>query len=346
MTVSVVMPTYNRGSTIGEAIESVLNQTYGDLELIVADDGSTDDTRERIAATADPRLRYFAFPHAGVSIMRNHALARAQGELVAFCDSDDVWKPDKLERQVAFLRGHPEVQGVFSDFEKWDGEQFVPSFTRASAVFSKTLQNVAYPNGVALDQRDFYLCLLQESPVLPTVFMIRRQALDQVGGFANNAEPFEDWKWFIRLARVHRFGYLDVPLAVVRVSRDSIHRVQSERGRTAMLRLFSAEIQRCGDDREARQALRRGIVHLRKHLGWYYWDRGQRVAALRSHLRGFRETHDPQFLARAASIAVPRVWWSLAQRALTRHGGRAAASGSMRAGVNAEATNVDSLIPR
>ncbi len=115
--VSVVIPTYNRGHTVCEAIESVLAQTFGDFEVIVVDDGSADDSAEKIAAIRDSRVRYIRQSNAGVSAARNRGVAEARGEIISFLDSDDLWKPEKLTHEVRFLEEHPEVPAVFGDIE-------------------------------------------------------------------------------------------------------------------------------------------------------------------------------------------------------------------------------------
>lgn len=115
--VSVVIPTYNRGYIVREAIESVLAQTFGDFEVIVVDDGSADDTAEKIAAIRDSRVRYIRQSNAGVSAARNRGVAEARGEIISFLDSDDLWKPEKLTHEVRFLEEHPEVPAVFGDIE-------------------------------------------------------------------------------------------------------------------------------------------------------------------------------------------------------------------------------------
>src|SRR3989338_2611340 len=106
--VSVILPTYNRAAWLGRAITSVLRQTYRELELIVVDDGSVDDT-PKLRETwerADARIRWIRRDHQGAAAARNTGLANAQGDLVAFCDSDDEWLEHKLERQVAYLDRH------------------------------------------------------------------------------------------------------------------------------------------------------------------------------------------------------------------------------------------------
>src|SRR4051812_19294567 len=108
--VSVVTPTHDRAHLLPQAVDSVLGQTAGDLELIVIDDGSTDGTLDVLGQYDDPRLKVIAIPHSGIpGHVRNVGLQEAQGEFVAFLDSDDIWLPEKIERQLAVLGERPEV---------------------------------------------------------------------------------------------------------------------------------------------------------------------------------------------------------------------------------------------
>lgn len=111
--VSVLIPTYNCGRFLGDAIESVLAQSFGDLEIIVVDDGSTDNTAQVVARY--PQVRYIPLPHRGVSYARNAAIKAATGEFVAFLDADDLWTPDKLEKQIAYLESHEDAMMVFTE---------------------------------------------------------------------------------------------------------------------------------------------------------------------------------------------------------------------------------------
>ena len=109
--VSVLIPSWNREEYLGEAIESVLAQTYRDFEIVVVDDGSTDGTAELVGRYGG--VRYIWQPHSGISAARNRALEEARSELIAWLDSDDLYAPTKLEKQVAYLDAHPECQIVF-----------------------------------------------------------------------------------------------------------------------------------------------------------------------------------------------------------------------------------------
>ncbi|MEL6447900.1 MAG: glycosyltransferase [Pseudomonadota bacterium] len=115
MLVTVVTPTYNRAASVCAAVDSALAQTHADIELIVVDDGSTDDTAARLAAYDDPRLVCLAQENRGQSAARNRAIAQARGELVAFLDSDDRWPTTKLEEQVAIMVTQPQVDVLFGD---------------------------------------------------------------------------------------------------------------------------------------------------------------------------------------------------------------------------------------
>ena len=99
--VSIIVPTYNRGHLIGETIQSVIDQSYKNWELIIVDDGSKDNTKERIEGFNDDRLRYYFIEHCGIiGAVRNRGMNNARGEYIAFLDSDDLWQPDKLDYQL------------------------------------------------------------------------------------------------------------------------------------------------------------------------------------------------------------------------------------------------------
>ena len=119
--VSVVIPTYNRSTWVIGAIESIRRQTFDNLEIIVVDDGATDDTAGRVTAQSaeDPRVSYLYQANRGVSAARNAGLARARGEFIAFLDSDDLWLPQKLARQLDLLE-KPDVDVVYCDFAMID----------------------------------------------------------------------------------------------------------------------------------------------------------------------------------------------------------------------------------
>ncbi|MBB6485564.1 glycosyltransferase family A protein [Rhizobium lusitanum] len=191
--VSVIIPTYNRARFIGAALESVLAQTFTDFELVLVDDGSTDETPEVVARYLDdPRVLYIKQNNRGRSQARNRALAVARGAYIAFLDSDDSYLPEKLAKQVAYLDSKSDVDMIY---------------TSATCVdeAGKPLAVQAYN---AREEGDIYNLIAFFQPLtitLPTV-MVRRAVMDRVGGFDINMERFEDTDLWRRIAKSHRVG--------------------------------------------------------------------------------------------------------------------------------------------
>lgn len=162
---TVVMPCFDAAAFVAEAVQSILSQSFADLELIVADDGSTDGTLgiARAVASTDPRVNVFSPQHGGVVVARNHALAIARGEFVALMDADDVALPDRLVTQVAFLDRCPEVAAVGSWMQVVDADR------RPQQVLKKRPTDVGRRHASTV-------------PIFHPTAMIRRSAIDAVGG--------------------------------------------------------------------------------------------------------------------------------------------------------------------
>ena len=304
--VSVVVPCYNLGHYLDEAVDSVLAQSFQQFEILVVDDGSTDDTADRLKTIGDPRLQYVVRPHAGVSATRNAGVKLATGELVSFLDSDDEWKPHKLQCEIAVFKQHPELDAVFTDLEKYDGDAFVPSFMRASPLFSRRLTGVHSHEVIIVPSQEMHLYLLQEVFVKPSALTMRLDAFRCAGGFDERWSSSEDWEFLLRFAKWGRFGYIDEPLVILRISRDSLHRIDQPRGETAMLGLLARERDGLKGDPQALAAVRRGLRERVKQFAWYYEDRRQRATAIGIYWRGFRLMHDPELLLRAALVWLPQ----------------------------------------
>src|SRR5262245_26234109 len=118
--VSIVIATYNSGSYLREAIDSILRQSIGDLELLVIDDGSTDETRQLVGSIHDERLTYIWQPNAGQTSAKNHGLRRARGTYIGFCDGDDFWYPNKLELQLPLFERSAQTGVVYSPADMID----------------------------------------------------------------------------------------------------------------------------------------------------------------------------------------------------------------------------------
>ena len=198
--VSVVLPTYNRASLIGRAISSVLAQSYSNLELLVIDDGSTDETSKVVAEFRDIRVKYIPLKqNTGAGAARNVGIRMAKGKFLAFQDSDDEWLPSKLAKQMsAFERGSVRLGMVYSDMHTILGDGTVLYFA-APSVASKRLINPT--------TRFYQVCNLGVQSAV-----IKREYLDAAGHFNESLPAFEDLEMFIRLSRQCEFHPLREPL--------------------------------------------------------------------------------------------------------------------------------------
>ena len=214
--VSVVIPTYNRASLVTEAVRSVLAQTFSDLELIVIDDGSTDGTREALQEF-EGRLRYVRKKNEGAAAARNMGIDLAKGKYVAFLDSDDLWHPDKLEKQVRLLNENPDYPVIHTDSSviEPEGRQI-----KASAARRRQSRN-----GKVFEQ--FFLCPI--ALALTSTVVMRRDCLDTAGVFDPRYPVFQDYDFFLRLAWNFPIYYLDEPLASYRLAPGSLTRSDIQR---------------------------------------------------------------------------------------------------------------------
>lgn len=197
-TVSVIIPTYNRARLIGEAIQSVLDQTFTDLELIVVDDGSTDNTESVVTEFKDPRVRYIHQENMGISAARNAGIHNTQGRYVAFLDSDDLWLPQLLELQVRFLDGSPHIGVVYAKAQAMTENGRLLLYTRGDLE--------RYPN------QPLKSMLYGDFTCIQTA-LVHRECLDRAGLFDESLTGRVDWDMFLRLAKVCRFAFTDTVLA-------------------------------------------------------------------------------------------------------------------------------------
>jgi GT2 family glycosyltransferase len=205
--VSVIIPTYNRQKLVQEAITSVLRQTYADYEVIVVDDGSTDDTGLVLEQRYGATIRYFYQDNQGESAARNLGIGRAKGEYIAFLDSDDLWHPKKLEHQVDAFEVSKDA-GMIS--------------TQAYWINYEGLKLRLLPHGHDLPGST----VSWEDLVLDNVVagggstaMVRRSCLERVGGFDVDIQFGEEWDLWLRLARHFRIHQIPEPLSYYRLHR-------------------------------------------------------------------------------------------------------------------------------
>ena len=203
--VSIILPTFNRPQFLAPALESVFAQTFTDWELIIADDGSSVNTRAYLQSVADPpRVQVIWLPHSGKpGVARNAALREARGEYVAFLDSDDLWLPKKLEAQIASLRRHPSCG--------WSYTRFAVVNAAGHPPVSARIKHWPAPSGWILEK------ILKEETViaLPSVVVARR-LLEELGAFDEELVMCEDDELWLRLAAHSEIDGVDEPLTLVR----------------------------------------------------------------------------------------------------------------------------------
>lgn len=236
--VSVIIPTYNRSRLLQEAIDSVLNQTYRNFEIIVVDDGSTDDTEQQIRRYGSDVI-YVKQKNAGVNAARNNAISRTQSEYIALLDNDDLWLDFKLELQVKLLEEHRDVGFVFSDFliRKESGLEirsglrtWHPPHQRWDDIFEKKKKHSGRDYSLSWPENfDFHTCRgdiyypsLFAPYVLPSTALIRRSCLDADIRLVDHDPTCGDWDFFSRLSHRYSALFLDLETAVNRSHEDEV----------------------------------------------------------------------------------------------------------------------------
>jgi hypothetical protein len=295
---------YNQARWLGEAIESVRAQTFSDWELVVVDDGSTDDTRQVIQRHLDDRrIRCLAEPHRERSAARNTGIAASSGHFIAFLDGDDRWRPEKLQRQVAALDASPEAGLCYTiaRFIDEDG-RLLRARKPARACAGRLLPR-----------------LMRGNIVILASVMLRRACLENVGGFDETLSVYgcEDWDLWLRMARRYPVVAVDEELTLYR---------QHAGGTSPDQVLASALTVIDKAYRDPTMQLEAGITRsaARARHQWYraadVASQGRRRAALPIAMRALRENAATAFsrpaLGALAALTLPRA----ATRALRRLG--------------------------
>ena len=294
--VSVIVPTYRRAAYLSETLDSVFGQTRTDLEVILVEDGSHEaaDTLGKHAA----RVEYVWQPNQGAGVARNTGAARARGTWLAFLDDDDLWAPEKLERQLAAAAERPEVGLWHTDHMSLvDGHLRVPR---------RSPPRGDVPSGWVS------AALVISNFIVTSSALVRKAEFDRVGGFTAERDWAEDFELWLRLSRVCPIGFVSEPLTIYR---DHMESVSSElRWRFCHVNALEHFVRVCPEIRAEV-----GEARLRRHLHDVYWTGGY------DHLM-----HDEYAKARQLFLGAWR--W---QRASLRALGYAAACATGARGIRA-----------
>lgn len=242
--ISIVIPTYNRYNIVGRAVKSCLAQTYDNIEIIVVDDGSADDTERVIKAFKDPRIIYIRHTeNKGVAVARNTGIAKARGRYIAFLDSDDEFGPEKLAMQKgSFEKLDPRPGLVYTNFRLEENGRM------------RTEISDDEPSGYLKCGEDHFPT--NNAITGPPTWMLDRACLEKIKGFDENLKVYEDRDFFIRIAKLYPVYFLNLPLSIVHI---------------ADTHLFS--LGRMGMD-----FIRAKEVFLLKHFDWMSKDRKEIVS--------------------------------------------------------------------
>lgn len=209
--VSIIIPTYNRAHLIERSVKSVLNQTYREFELLIIDDGSTDNTREVIAGIEDDRIRYiYCENNSGAAGARNRGIAEAKCDYIAFQDSDDEWHPDKLERQMKVMQEAAEDTGLVYCEYHYNG--------------LNGLEGISPDRRIPLEQKGGYIFpqLLRGNMIGTPVMLVKRECFEKVGRFNESFPCMEDYELVLRITREYRVEFIPEVLMEVYANYESV----------------------------------------------------------------------------------------------------------------------------
>jgi glycosyltransferase involved in cell wall biosynthesis len=210
--VSVILPTFNRAHLLGRAITSVFNQTFRDFELIVVDDGSTDDTERVLGSFSSSQLRIVKLPrNLGPANARNVGIQAARGDFIAFQDSDDEWLPHKLDQQVEAIQRAVGIRPVGACYSR--------------VIFLRETNVEYFPtyNDSSLLEGNIYPRLLEANAVDTPALLVYRHVLNAVGGFDEHLTWLEDWDLALRIAQTYDFVFVPEPTIISHWSIDGVN---------------------------------------------------------------------------------------------------------------------------
>lgn len=320
--VSVIVPTFNRAYCLARALDSALAQTYGEMEVIVVDDGSTDDTRAMIQSRYgnDPRVKYLSQANGGVSKARNTGLAAAQGAFVALLDSDDAWQPWKIELQVLCMQAFPEVVMVWTDMEAVDpsGRVFDRAYLRTmydaykffpgSSLFDEShpLQAIAPSLPLPTDGARFFKGVIFSQMIMgnlvhTSTVLLRKTCLDQIKGFDEALQyAGEDYDFHLRTCRIGPVGFID--LAAIRYQRGMPDRLTRDEYRIHNATNFLKTIQPYVENARAEITLPQSMIDVML-AETYLW-----IAEVQLDMSDARSARTNLVASMKCRVIQPRAW--------------------------------------
>ena len=286
--VSVVTASYQMGHYVCAAVDSVLTQDYAHVEVIVVNDGSTDDTRDRLARyEGDERVKVIHQENQGQTVAKNAGLAAARGKYVGFCDADNLWRQGKLSKQVPVLEANPAIGVVYGDISLIDGEgEPLP------------------PLGTRRYEGNITAKLLVDNFVTFNTTLVPRRILEEVGGFDESLRMAIDYNLWLNISLKYEFKYIDQPLVDYRIWGGQMSHRTGERMEN-FFRLLEKFLEENPGAVTAAEA-RRAWAHSYTTRGIWLGQVGRSGEAWRDFLRAFRFRPHDQRLWRSMTRLVLR----------------------------------------
>lgn len=203
--ISVIIPLYNKEKQIANTLQSVLRQTFQDFEIVVVNDGSTDNSVAEVHKVKDPRIRLVHQENAGVSAARNRGIQEARFDLIAFLDADDSWKPNYLESQYGLSKKYPQCSVYACNYEFHDG---------SSNITPTIIRKLPLKDSDGILSNYFEVASCSHPPIWTSAVMVRKEAIQAIGGFPVGIILGEDLITWAKLACSYHIAYNTCPLAI------------------------------------------------------------------------------------------------------------------------------------
>jgi len=250
--VSVIIPTYNSEKFIPCSVASAINQTYPNIEILIIDDGSTDNTKKVVQQLSNPTVRYIKQTNGGPSAARNNGMRQSNGQYIAFLDVDDAWEPSKVAEQVTFFENGNNLSIVATGYTRCDAD--------LRPIESISLDTSLKGKGII----SFRLLLEKNRMPTPSI-MIKKEILDQSGVFDENIDFGEDWDLWVRIAQHGEIGYIQTPLCKIRVHNTGLTGKLSDKNMSDWLEVIERNRQRTNNWYDK-------TITYRKSLSWYFYN--------------------------------------------------------------------------
>ncbi len=278
---SIIIPTYNNAHFLPETLESIFSQDCSAFELIVVDDGSTDNTRELLESYGD-KITYLHQENSGAcSKPRNEGIKIAKGEYISIFDSDDIMKPDKIRLQVNFLDKNPDVGFVFTDFCDYSGDVVSRNHIGTCTIFNGLNKKKVGEIEYIVEKNDLYETLLIENFVGASSMVFRKSLFADIGPFDESLDSSEDIDFTLRAARKYDFGFIDKICHLRRLHSGNMT-TKVEKMITRSLRVFDSHLT-VPKSSISQQRLIDKLADLHCSLAYYYRENLRYRDALREY---------------------------------------------------------------